>query len=789
MRRLLTCLVLFAALLAGTASAQDRDDRYWAMLRDGTVVIGKDIRDWHHDHGNPHLNNKRFFDKKNPLLLLHDTTLPLLDPVGPFVEFANGDRLLGILKGVFPPDVSSGMPEHAQVELRAPLTAWAKREDTVAVRPNHIARIVFAGRPQGPIDPGTIVFSDGRRVRAKAMRWSSAGVRALTDNDSFTATWLELAEVHPPIGMRLNRIDAILEDVTATAPEEDGRKKDWPDLVGRLRTMDGAVLTFRRGMTRATDNDGRRNVKYYHAVTPTWALDPVLVPFEESVWRSYREPEQVPLSVLPGRALAERSYTGFVWPWKRDANVRGGHLASGPYLSDLGVGTHSYSEVAFDLPPGATRFTAWVGLDRAVGGGGCVRCVIYKDEPKGKPLWRSDIIRGGTDPVRIDIGGLEGGKRLVLVTEFAHSDRPKGADPADIRDEVDWLNPMVRVDRSKLPRRDDDDLLEQFPALSGWQLSEADRQRVEVIRYWHSPSRRWMAAMRPTTKGPFKKDQPILELTRRVKVTPASAWVHIAAARHSHAMEGHKIQLHVNGEHAGTIMNGDISTVTSRGSYNDRRWSLGKWAGKTVDLKIVVFGNPTKWVDAAGILWGRASVEPIVTDLPETGQPIKPDVPLASLKPERFGARGKNGALENGKTTKGEPLTVRGYPFANGYATLPYSPITYKLDPKYKRFVAVIGLAHGSGSAGEFRIKFDDGKDKKDGDASQAELEKQGLIWSSGKSKGDDDDDKPAGIFGRQTPGRQIIVDIPEGAKTITIYHHGKEENYGAWAEAGFMLE
>ncbi len=37
----------------------------------------------------------------------------------------------------------------------------------------------------------------------------------------------------------------------------------------------------------------------------------------------------------------------------------------GGFSSDLGVGTHSYSEVSFSLPSGATQFSCWVGLDAA----------------------------------------------------------------------------------------------------------------------------------------------------------------------------------------------------------------------------------------------------------------------------------------------------------------------------------------------------------------------------------------------------------------------------------------
>jgi len=125
--------------------------------------------------------------------------------------------------------------------------------------------------------------------------------------------------------------------------------------------------------------------------------------------------------------------------------VRGSQLACGQVLADLGIGMHSHCEVAFELPADAISFSGWVGIDEAVGNGGCVRCKVFLDEVAGNPAWSSGYLCGRDDPVRVTLGNLRGARRLILVAEFADKDHPPDADPFDLRDEVAWLMPLVNV--------------------------------------------------------------------------------------------------------------------------------------------------------------------------------------------------------------------------------------------------------------------------------------------------------------------------------------------------------
>jgi len=147
---------------------------------------------------------------------------------------------------------------------------------------------------------------------------------------------------------------------------------------------------------------------------------------------------------------ANRRLLGQVEPCRRNETATGECLLTGGGReSDLGFATHSYSELAVTLPPGARSLSLAVAMDRASGKGGCVRCRIFANHAGGKELWKSRIFRGHEQAQETRELNVENVKQAVLVTDYAHDDRPQGADPFDIRDEVLWISPLVTVDSTK----------------------------------------------------------------------------------------------------------------------------------------------------------------------------------------------------------------------------------------------------------------------------------------------------------------------------------------------------
>ncbi len=760
-------LALFLALIAEAAPRVRRDreeggsrnveDRYIAVFRDGTSVIGREVRNWHEKTQQPSLNNRNLFDPGNPLRLLRDTTITS-KLEGPYVEFANGDVLPGRVIGGSPADAFARLPAHLLVTPQGPLAPFEFRErQEIAVHPESVSRIVLSREPRGPLEPGTVVFADGRRVKVKALKWVLGGIRGLTEEGSVSAGWVELAEVHPPGGAV---IPALVNELLSPAPKP---QQGSTDLVGRIVVGNGATLTYRRSMMQI-DHERRGKVESFdHIVQPAWAMHALRVPFDEIVLRGYREVNDVPLSLLPAHAASQKSATGFIWPWRRNASSRGLELQLGTASGDLGVGTHSYSEIEFELPPHARSFSTWVGINRAVGKGGCAKVKIVRDKVGGPVLWESGFLRGGEDPQRVGPLDIKGAARLVLVTDFGHDGRPKGSDPLDIRDEVDWLWPSVTVDAAAAAKdRPPVDLAGLWPQLAEWTVDKSQLARLTLRPWWSRREGRWLTSAVIDADKPADQVAP-LELTRRVKITHANAWLPVTASRDDTANSGHEFNLLVDKERADSMLNGDVKTLASPpGDFNDRIYSLGPWIGKEVTLRMQIKPNSQGNAKLAGLLFGQMTMLPLVTGLDGREAPIVPQVSITSLKAKSATfSNDRKLELKPGKTIDGKPLVMHLCAFQDGYGVTPFgSEITYDLDPSWKKFVAVVGMCDGWQGAGPFEVSFD-------GD----------VRWRN---------DNPA-VLSRTDQLQQAVVEIPAGAKTITLRVDKKSPAAAAWANAGFL--
>lgn len=763
-----TLAIFLTLLIASSALAQDRrdgdrrnrPDRYWAMFRDGTALIGKDLRDWHERNRKPTLNGRALFDDNNPLLILRDTTIQS-QLAGPYIEFANGDVLPGRLIGGMPADPSTLMPTHLLVAPTSPILTYDRRTTEIAIKPEHVARVVLTREAKGPLEPGTLFFTDGRKVKVKAVRWTLGGVRGLTDEGSIAAGWIELAEVHPP---GVNPMAALLDDALAPMPRSE---KGVDAMLGRISTTNGAVLTYRRSMLRH-EGEGDPRWSVIHTIQPAWALQVIRVPVDEIVTRSYRNPADLPLSIMPGETLLQKSATGFLWPWRRNANVRGNELVLGSAVGDLGVGTHSYSEIAFDLPQQARQFSATVGINRTVGNGGCAKVKIFRDKAQDKPIWESGFIRGGDSPIKLGPIDVSGAKRLILVTDYGHEGRPRGADPLDIRDEVDWLWPTVTVDLAEAQKlQKQPDLEEIFPSLIGWNVSAEARSRISLRPYWDIRKGRWTLSMFVDATGNdndrMDRVKPI-EVTRKMTITQANSWMLLSASRDDNGQANHELLVLADGKPVDSALNGNVTTGRAPGEYEERYYSFGEYAGKSVTVAVRMSPRGAPQEKPSGLLLGYMTPRPIVANLSESEKTISPQVPLSSLKPvEVMYKESDKKPLVAGKTVDGKPLAILGWNYADGFG-MPAgeSVIKYALDPAWTKFVAVVGLCDGWQGAGPYEVLLDDE-----------------VVWQS----------QAPPQLGRTDEARQVLVHLPPGHKVLTLRVDKKNQGGAAWADAGFMKD
>jgi len=737
-----------AAGAALAPAAEPEEGSYWALFADGKEVTGKSIRDWHYRERRASLSGRRLFDPPNPVLVLcHTHRRP--GGAGPRVFLANGDVLPGRVTGFLPADPADNQPDRLAVALAPPLAAGREeRRDSkgqivgnvVSIRPESVTGVVFGDGPARPHRGGVVFLADGTAQSVTSIRWTPRGLKALAADAIVTATFQELSEVHLP---KVDTMAALRADAMLPSPTPDNR-------IGRMETTEGAVLTYRTKMreSRSTRRRGRQD--YFHALQPAWSLTPIAVPEGSVAVRTYRKPTEVPLSLLPAETLVEKSFTGFLWPWRRNRNVRGDLLRCGSLFCGLGVGTHSYSEVAFSLPPGARAFSCTVGLDRAVGAGGCTRCAIHQDAPGGRRLWRSNLLVGSGPPVRVGPLSVDKARRLVLVTEFAHPQRPRGADPGDIRDEVNWMMPLVTVDPASLAL-DEAGVRRCLPILEGWSVRPAElaAMKLSMAAAGRGP---WQPAMDLDASGG-------LTLTRKIKVSPANGFLEVAAAR-GHNDSGHVIEVRVNGEPLkGFYDDGKPVYTRSRGPGDEtaQRWLLAPGLGKTVTIEVKATRDKDRR-DGKYLLWRSLSLHPLIRGLGRDGRPRRPDVYLheAELKEAIWFPQDKGKRPE--KTDAPQPATVQVYG-----VDVPHSlhvtqgmRLTYVLRPEYRRFAAVVH-SDSPWHRGPMIVRAD---------------EKE--IWRSDEA------------FHKQRWPIQVVVDIPRGAKTLSLVpEHNMTD--AVWGQAGFL--
>ena len=166
---------------------------------------------------------------------------------------------------------------------------------------------------------------------------------------------------------------------------------------------------------------------------------------------------------------------GGAWPWQANRSVQGGLLNSGKQEYGWGLGVQAFSQLHFPLPAAVRSFRTRVGLDAAAGSGGCVRMRVYGGSTSEPPLFESPFLVGADKTLDVGPlplkGPLQGQRELVLQVDPAHDGRPPGADPFDVRDLLDWLEPELELDPAALKAEVGRRLRNNPAAWDGWQVS------------------------------------------------------------------------------------------------------------------------------------------------------------------------------------------------------------------------------------------------------------------------------------------------------------------------------
>ena len=110
--------------------------------------------------------------------------------------------------------------------------------------------------------------------------------------------------------------------------------------------------------------------------------------------------------------------------------------------------------------------------------------MVYLNEPTGQPLYRSPLLIGSdqvADVGTLTLSGPSGGQKLLgLVTDAMPENRPPQADPLDIRDTVDWLEPVLLLDGGKLRGHVEQAAARVVQAWNGWKVDAGQVAPLET---------------------------------------------------------------------------------------------------------------------------------------------------------------------------------------------------------------------------------------------------------------------------------------------------------------------
>ncbi len=449
---------------------------------------------------------------------------------------------------------------------------------------------------------GLIATVSPLRIERQAYAAESIKVRALAHLKKFNA---DLAGLEP----ELEQYEKTLASVRKEYEKRSAQLKN-KSASDRSRSLAGIKTQLARALQKR-DNT-RRHIAYVKlqrgrthgangdsdtwscVIQPTWSLDALRIPFNRIHMRWSLAPSRVPLSMIDPAGSVDPPFQS--WRSGRTAGGKSFHSAGKEYC--WGFAVHAYSELSFTLPKYANSFQTRLGLDQAVGKGGCVRARVFLGSRNQKPLYTSDMLVGSTRTV--DTGSIAIGpagkdpRGLILQADIAHEGRPKGADPSNIRDKFNWLEPVIGFDKAKLQDTVLRQTVEQQRPWKGWTVKFDKRGGYTWTGHLHKDAgpagRIRFAAMVRAEKHP-------LILSRQITIGPRDNWLTVDTGVFDD--NGAYIPKAVSLRIGNDVIK--PAKLPARQTWQTRAapplFAIGQYRGRTVTLEL------TQKPDAASLYW------------------------------------------------------------------------------------------------------------------------------------------------------------------------------------------
>jgi len=459
-------VAFFAALLATSeSSAQTR--AFTGELKDGTSLNGREMSGPPESPADAQLDGTPLFAPGKELVWLRNRGQPSTATPSSFIEMTNGDILTGdvshhIAAGAGPAPLSyphlvvssltavdwPGRPRWDSYGNPRGKKATADR-GTVRVDLTQVRRVVWNRRAAENSVPKTVYCRDGRILPYLSLRWETTSIKILREEGPLEITFDDLLEIC------LNATDPWQAQIQQLA-------KLCPDLNGRLaqfESADGMRITCGENWYQMPvifkSPAAEKADRWLRVVLPVWSADVFWLDVNKMSLSRYFEATQIPLtSITPGKV---QQSTGLAASWRpqRDRNVQGGLLLANGQEFGWGFGVHALNKIEFPLPPLAKAFRTRVALDHIAGTGGCAQGLVSLRKSDGeKQLFASPVLVGSrqiADTGRLELADVGKPNRvLVLTADPAVKNTPAGADPLEVNDMLDWLEPTIELDRARL---------------------------------------------------------------------------------------------------------------------------------------------------------------------------------------------------------------------------------------------------------------------------------------------------------------------------------------------------
>jgi hypothetical protein len=468
---ILLCLSAFDFVSHVNAQTFAPNERFVGMLNDGARVQADSVKEWHSETSKPQLAGHAIFDPNRPVRWIIDQAVPLAEEPKAYVEMFGGDRLpcrvvdsQGSEKWTY-----EALSEYLIVEPLIQVD-FPGRPTTPFLRisTDWLKRIVFEEKAGIPSQwhPGTAFLHDGSRITYRVARWNAGGISLLTESGVRKLLYSQVAELHLP---QRDEWDVYFEQLAELTP----------DLTSRLiqaESSDGLRITVStERMIAKHSGDQNKSENWYPLLHPVWSLDPITLPFRTvRSWRFF-SPDQPPMTMFEPTATRNDPVFSNGWNWVANFSVQSSMLQNNKLLSGWGFGVHAPTTLAFPLHSVVRQVRSRTGLDHVVGPGGCARAEMALQSNPTQPFYRSEIFVGneksadtGWKNVTVAKGKSE---HLILTADPMMSGRPKGADPFDVRDCLNWLEPEWKLDKAQLTKEVAIRSTNRLPARDGWLLT------------------------------------------------------------------------------------------------------------------------------------------------------------------------------------------------------------------------------------------------------------------------------------------------------------------------------